>query len=111
MKITTQKNECPIARASEMVGDTWILLIIRELLRGTKRFSEIQQALISDESKCCINSRTLTQRLKKLEQEQILKRKSIPHEMPPRVEYSLTAKGRALSKIVDDLKRFGQKYL
>lgn len=111
MKTLTKKPDCPIAKASEIVGDMWTLLIIRELLGGTKRFNEIQQALISVDSKNCINSRTLTERLKDLEKENILERIEVPHEMPPRVEYNLTKKGKALSKIVADLKKFGQKYL
>ncbi len=106
-----KKPDCPIAKASEIVGDMWTLLIIRELLRGTKRFNEIQQALVSVDSNHCINSRTLTERLKVLEKEKILLRSAVPHEMPPRVEYELTKKGEALSKIVADLKSFGRKYL
>ena len=111
MKTSSQTSDCPIAKASELVGDMWTLLIIRELLGGTKRFNEIQQAIISVDSKHCINSRTLTERLKNLETEKILERVVVPHEMPPRVEYKLTPKGKALSKIVDDLKKFGLKYL
>ena len=100
----TTKPECPIAKACEIVGDTWTLLIIRELLSGVKRFNELQQVL-------GINSRTLTERLQKLVKEKILERMVIAHEMPPRVEYKLTKKGEDLSKIVADLKKFGQKYL
>jgi DNA-binding HxlR family transcriptional regulator len=110
-KKSVRKLDCPIAKASEIVGDMWTLLIIRELLRGTKRFGEIQQALVSVDSQQCINSRTLTERLKHLEKEDILERIEVPHEIPPRVEYSLTKKGEALSKIVADLKKFGQNYL
>lgn len=111
MKTKQEKHDCPIAKASKIVGDMWTLLIIRELLGGKKRFNEIQQSIVSVASKHCINSRTLTERLKDLEKDEILKRIVIPNEMPPHVEYALTKKGAALSKIVDDLKKFGQKYL
>ena len=110
-KNQTKKIDCPVAKASLLVGDMWTLLIIRELLRGTKRFKELQSAITTANSKCCINSRTLTERLKKLESEDVIAREVFQHEIPPRVEYKLTKKGEALSKILDDLKKFGEKYL
>ena len=110
-KSATKTPGCPIAKASEIIGDTWTILIIRELLGGTKRFNEIQQDLISSCSQHCINSRTLTERLKKLEKENVLERTVVAHEMPPRVEYTLTKKGKDLSKVIEALKNFGEKHL
>ena len=111
MKQTSPDTICPIAKASELVGDMWILLIVRELLTGPKRFNELQTALVSAESHKIINSRTLTQRLQKLEQDHITSRTEFAHEKPPRVEYTLTKEGMALSTLIDDIRDFGKKYL
>ncbi len=113
MKSRTMNDcaDCPIAKASQLIGDVWILLIVRELLTGTKRFNQLQTALIMPESKKTINSRTLTNRLKVLEEKNILERTVFAHEKPPRVEYSLTKEGRALSSIIDNMRDFGKKYL
>lgn len=108
---TAPKNDCPIARASALVGDMWVLLIVRELLAGPHRFIELQESLIPPNTRFCINSRTLTERLKLLEKEKMLSRKAFKHEKPPHVEYSLTKKGRALSNIISDMKIYGEKYL
>jgi DNA-binding HxlR family transcriptional regulator len=111
MKSATPDNICPIAKASELVGDMWILLIVRELLTGSKRFNELQNALVSAESQKVINSRTLTQRLQTLEKSHIISRAEFNHEKPPRVEYTLTKEGKALSAIIDNIRDFGKKYL
>lgn len=104
-------DQCPIAKASELVGDMWILLIVRELLKSPKRFNELQTALISAESNKQINSRTLTQRLQILEKNKIITRKEFTHEKPPKVEYALTKEGHALSTVIDTIRAFGKKYL
>ena len=113
MKKGAQKEctTCPIAKASSLIGDMWILLIVRELLTGPKRFSELQQTLISHETSHIINSRTLTLRLKTLEEHAIITRQEFSHKKPPRVEYTLTKEGRALSKLVEEVRAFGKKYL
>ncbi len=108
---THDTDICPVARASELIGDMWILLIIRELLEGPKRFNELQTELVSAESQKCINSRTLTQRLQTLEKHHIITRTEFTHEKPPRVEYSLTKEGKALSGLIDTIRSFGKKYL
>lgn len=110
MKSTDSKT-CPIAQASALVGDMWTILIIRELLKGSRRFNELRESITPCDSKTPINTRTLTQRLKTLEAEEIVCRTEFPHEMPPRVEYSLTKKGKALSKIVHQLREYGEKHL
>ncbi len=110
-KQTNLKGEaCPIAQASSLIGDMWSILIIRDLLKEPRRFNELQQSLIPCDSNTPINSRTLTNRLKTLEGADIILRTVFPHEMPPKVEYSLTKKGEALSEIIDQLKQYGKKY-
>jgi DNA-binding HxlR family transcriptional regulator len=94
---------CPMAAASKIIGDIWTLLIIRDLLKGAKRFNELLESLKG------ISSSTLVQRLKLLESENILTRVSFP-EIPPRVEYSLTQKGTDLHLIVEAIKSYGEKY-
>jgi len=98
---TLDKNA--LVRAARLLGDTWALLIIRELLDGTKRFGEVQEGLGK------INPQTLSGRLKHLEHCGIVTRQAYA-EIPPRVEYSLTEKGQAVSEIVKALTAFGEKY-
>ncbi len=90
-------------RAVECVGDACILLIVRDLLSGPKRFCELEELTGT-------NTRTLTSKLKKLQDEGIVSRKEF-NEKPPRVEYTLTKKGRALAPIEKALRAYGAKYL
>jgi DNA-binding HxlR family transcriptional regulator len=112
--VVSVATACPVAQASWIIGDMWILLIIRDLLVQPRRFNELQQSLIpcssSSTSKNTINSRTLTNRLKMLEKADIINRTVFPHEMPPKVEYSLTSKGKALSEIIRQIRNYGKKY-
>jgi DNA-binding HxlR family transcriptional regulator len=98
------ETDCPIANTARLVGDTWTLLIVRDLLEGCKRFGELQQSLGN------ISPKTLSQRLKMLESADLIKRQAYA-EIPPRVEYSLTEKGLALSDIIQAMFEFGEKYL
>lgn len=104
-------GNCPIAQTSALMGDIWVILIVRDLLGGARRFGELQASLTAPESGAHINSRTLTARLKMLEDMGIINRKAYEHEKPPRVEYTLTAKGKDLSSVIDTLKAFGNKHL
>ncbi|MBZ0278955.1 MAG: helix-turn-helix transcriptional regulator [Anaerolineae bacterium] len=97
-------NTCPIARAAELVGDLWILLIVRDLMTGAKRFKNLQESLGN------ISPKTLSQRLKMLEEAGLIHREAFA-EIPPRVEYSLTEKGQALSDVIEAIRAFGEKYL
>lgn len=102
-----QKNmctNCPIAKTADLVGDTVVLIILRELISGSKRFGDIHAALQG------VSTRTLTEKLKKLEQQEIITRIEYK-EKPPRVEYQLTQKGKGLKKIVQALLVYGEKYL
>jgi DNA-binding HxlR family transcriptional regulator len=102
--IEQQKERKAIVRATKLLGDTWMLLIIRELLDGTRRFGEIQHSLDK------INPQTLSVRLKELEHCGIVTRQAYA-EIPPRVEYSLTEKGYAVSEIVKALTVFAITYM
>ncbi len=93
---------CPVARAAALAGDLYVLLIVRDLADRPKRFGELTESL-------GVTARTLTIRLRLLEAEQILERVAYP-EIPPRVEYHLTAKGRDLLPVVDALRQFGEKW-
>ena len=101
---TSSQSDCPIAKVIALFGDAWSILIIRDLLSGPKRFGSLLSSLDG------ISSRTLTQRLKNLEQEQLICRQEF-HEKPPRVEYTLTEKGKELHGIITAMKLFGEKYL
>src|SRR5215216_6124886 len=100
----TTKQACPIARTAELVGDMWTILIVRDLMSGSKRFGQLQESLGH------VSPKTLSQRLKTLEYADILTRHAFA-EIPPRVEYTLTEKGQALSDIVQAMAAFGEQYL
>ena len=96
-------TECPIARAADIVGDSCSLLIVRDLLTGEKRFSELENSLSG------ISSRTLANKLKNLEKVKLLVRKQ--YKNPVRVEYSLTKKGTALRTVMNAMRSYGSKHL
>lgn len=94
---------CPIARTLDVIGTKWTFLIIRDLLiEGTMRFSDLLKSMDG------ISPKTLSLRLKELEDHGMLERTVYP-EVPPRVEYTLTEKGRRLEGIFIELKRFGMQ--
>jgi DNA-binding HxlR family transcriptional regulator len=94
----------PVGRALRLLGDAWTLIIVYTLLSGTKRFGELQEALGN------VSPKTLSQRLKMLEEIGFVQRQAFL-EIPPRVEYRLTNKGLALIDIMEAIKQFGQRYL
>ena len=102
-KITRTKTTCPISRVTELVGDHSTLLIVRDLLVSPRRFKDLQDSL-------GISTRTLCNKLKSLEQADMITRQEFS-EKPPRVEYSLTPKGRGLASITEAMKQYGEKYL
>src|SRR5947207_13786571 len=105
MGIPMAPNEtCPVCRTAEIVCGKWTLLVIRDLADGRSRFCELERSLGG------ISPRTLSLRLRALEEQGIVVRQTFP-EVPPRVEYALTAKGRALLPIVDDMRKFGRQWL
>lgn len=97
-------SQCPVCRTAEVVCGKWTLLVIRDLAEGSSRFCELERSLEG------ISPRTLSLRLRALEDEGIVERHTFP-EVPPRVEYALTKKGEALVPLVEDMRRYGRRWL
>ena len=96
---------CAVAKALDVLGERWTLLIVRELLiRGPSRYTDLRAGLPG------IATNLLAERLRALEQEGIVARHSYP-ESPPRVEYELTDKGTALLPIIAAMRAFGHSWL
>jgi DNA-binding HxlR family transcriptional regulator len=95
---------CPVCMTAEIVCGKWTLLLIRDLAAGCSRFCELERSLAG------ISPRTLSLRLRALEEEGIVERRTYA-EVPPRVEYALTEKGRALLPIIDDMRAYGEQWL
>ena len=95
---------CPVCRTAEIVCGKWTLLVIRDLAEGRSRFCELERSLQG------ISPRTLSLRLRALEQEGIVKRRTYP-EVPPRVEYALTEKGQALVPLIESMRTYGREWL
>ena len=98
------KESCPVCRTAEIVCGKWTLLVIRDLAAGRSRFCELGRSLQG------ISPRTLSLRLRALEEEGIVARQTFP-EVPPRVEYALTEKGRALVPLIEDMRTYGLRWL
>ncbi len=101
-EVTEPRYGC-ITAALKTLGDKWSALIIRELTIGSRRFSELEAALPG------ISPRTLSQRLDSLQQQEVIT-KTVFKEVPPRVEYKLTAKGEDLIPILQSMVEWGDKY-
>jgi len=97
-------SSCPVCRTAEVVCGKWTLLLIRDLAEGSSRFCELERSLEG------ISPRTLSLRLRALEEEGIVERHTYP-EVPPRVEYALTTKGEALVPLIDDMRKYGTRWL
>jgi DNA-binding HxlR family transcriptional regulator len=97
-------DTCPVCRTAEIVCGKWTLLLIKELAEGQSRFGELERSLGG------ISPRTLSLRLRALEEEGILARQTFA-EVPPRVEYALTDKGLALVPLIDDMRAYGTRWL
>ncbi len=102
-KCCPENVECSIEKALEVLNGKWTFLILRDLFEGTKRFGELRKSL------CGVSPKTLSQRLKELEDKGILVRK--PYStIPPTVEYSLTEKGQSLKPIIKAMKLWGAQW-
>jgi DNA-binding HxlR family transcriptional regulator len=95
---------CPIRDVLDRIGDQWSLLVLDALEGGTKRFNELMRALGD------ISKQMLSQTLKRLEEDGFVRRTVYP-EVPPRVEYDLTDKGRALLPIIEAMRTHGRAWL
>jgi DNA-binding HxlR family transcriptional regulator len=97
-------TSCSVAACAEIIGAKWTALLVHDLSEGPRRFSELEHSCAG------ISPRTLSERLRALEQEGIVDRRSYP-ESPPRVEYELTEKGESLLPIIEEMRRFGHEWL
>jgi DNA-binding HxlR family transcriptional regulator len=97
-------ESCPVCATAEIVCGKWTLLLVRDLSEGRSRFCELERSLAG------ISPRTLSLRLRALEEEGIVERHTYP-EVPPRVEYALTPKGDALLPIIDSMREYGREWL
>ena len=97
-------DTCPVCRTADIVCGKWTLLLVKELVEGHSRFCELERSLAG------ISPRTLSLRLRALEEEGMVARHTFP-EVPPRVEYVLTDKGRALVPLIEDMRAYGEDWL
>lgn len=94
---------CPVETTLTLIGDKWKVLILRDLLPGTKRFGELKKSIGS------VSQKVLTAQLRDMEKNGLVNRKVYP-EVPPRVEYSLTELGQSLKPILDAMWNWGEEY-
>ena len=94
---------CPVELTLLLISNKWKILIIRDLLDGTKRFSELKKSINN------ISQKVLTSNLREMEENELLTRKVYP-EVPPRVEYTLTNIGYSLKTLLDDMDKWGTWY-
>ncbi len=94
---------CPVEITLALIGNRWKVLILRDLLTGTKRFGELKRSVTG------ISQKVLTANLRAMEQSGLLRR-TVYAEVPPRVEYSLTDLGRSLSSVLDAMAAWGEDY-
>ena len=97
-------TRCPVCRTAEIISGKWTLLVIRDLADGSRRFCELERSLEG------ISPRTLSLRLRALEEQGVVRRHTYP-EVPPRVEYALTEKGEALVPLIEDMRSYGRRWL
>jgi DNA-binding HxlR family transcriptional regulator len=95
---------CPVCATAEIVCGKWTLLLVRDLSEGNSRFCELERSLTG------ISPRTLSLRLRALEEQGIVRRTTYA-EVPPRVEYTLTEKGVALLPIIESMRDYGETWL
>ena len=93
---------CPVSGALQIIGDKWTLLVVRDLARGARRTTELIEALHP------ISSRTLVGRLRDMQADGLIERHKMPVN-PPRVEYTLTPRGRLLLPLLETLREVGER--
>ncbi len=94
---------CPVETTLMLISDKWKVLILRDLMPGTKRFGELKKSVGN------VSQKVLTSQLREMEQSGLLIRTVYP-EVPPRVEYTLTDLGRSLKPILDAMQSWGEAY-
>lgn len=99
----TRNTTCPVETTLRLIGNRWKILIIRDLMGGTRRFGELKKSVGE------ITQKVLTSNLREMEADGLVTRTAYA-EMPPRVEYSLTEAGRSLRPIIDAMTLWGEEY-
>ena len=103
MEHTKNIPDCPVEMTLQLIGDKWKVLIIRDLLTGTKRFNELMRSVSG------ITQKVLTSHLRAMEKDGLVTRTVYP-EVPPKVEYTLTGTGYSLKPILDSMYTWGNEY-
>ena len=103
IKTQAELPACPVETTLTLIGDKWKVLILRDLMPGTKRFGELKKSIGS------VSQKVLTAQLRAMEESGLVHRK-VYAEVPPRVEYSLTELGRSLKPILDSMWAWGEGY-
>ena len=106
MNETSAKKElpaCPVETTLTLIGDKWKVLILRDLMPGTKRFGELKKSVGN------VSQKVLTAQLRTMEESGLVNHK-VYAEVPPRVEYSLTELGKSLKPILDSMRAWGEAY-
>ena len=106
MNETSAKKElpaCPVETTLTLIGDKWKVLILRDLMPGTKRFGELKKSVGN------VSQKVLTAQLRTMEESGLVNRK-VYAEVPPRVEYSLTELGKSRKPILDSMRAWGEAY-
>lgn len=94
---------CPVETTLMLIGDKWKVLILRDLISGTKRFGELKKSIGT------ISQKVLTAQLRDMEEKGLLTR-TVYAEVPPRVEYTLTQTGQSLKPVLDAMRKWGEQY-
>lgn len=94
---------CPVEVTLTMIGDKWKVLILRDLMPGTKRFGELKKSIGH------VSQKVLTAQLRDMEASGLVSRK-VYAQVPPRVEYTLTELGYSLKPILDAMRSWGEAY-
>ena len=100
---TKELPACPVETTLTLIGDKWKVLILRDLMPGTKRFGELKKSIGT------VSQKVLTAQLRDMEANGLVRRE-VYAEVPPRVEYSLTELGRSLKPILDSMWSWGEGY-
>lgn len=102
-EIKAALSACPVETTLTLIGDKWKVLLLRDLMPGTKRFGELKKSVGS------VSQKVLTAQLRAMEEKSLVQRK-VYAEVPPHVEYSLTELGRSLKPILDSMWVWGEDY-
>lgn len=102
-EVRTELPACPVETTLSLIGDKWKVLILRDLMPGTKRFGELKKSVGN------VSQKVLTAQLRAMEESALVHRE-VYAEVPPRVEYSLTELGKSLKPILDSMWAWGEEY-